>query len=153
VSGITSSASVSTSSLSAPDSAASLLYSVQSGTIVLSRELPAFGGGWGAGAGALGSPDLGGAAVTANAGRAASLGALSVPEGWTSAAPAFSQVASAMPGGASPLGATPPVVPGGQGAPLGRPLSNTAGRRGASARETARYSYRPAVFQRPVYTG
>jgi hypothetical protein len=58
-----------------------------------------------------------------------------------------------MPGGASPLGATPPVVPGGQGAPLGRPLSNTAGRRGASARETARYSYRPAVFQRPVYTG
>jgi PPE-repeat protein len=153
VSGITSSASVSTSSLSAPDSAASLLYSVQSGTIVLSRELPAFGGGWGAGAGALGSPDLGGAAVTANVGRAASLGALSVPEGWTSAAPAFSQVASAMPGGASALGATPPVVPGGHGAPLGRPLSRTAGRPGASARETARYSYRPAVYQRPVYTG
>jgi PPE-repeat protein len=157
VSGITSSASVSTSSLSAPGSAVSLMYSLQSGTSALGKGLPAFesalGGGWNPGAGAVGSPDLGGAAVTANAGRAASLGALSVPEGWTSAAPAFSQVASAMPGGASPLAAAPPVVPGGQGTPLGPPLSKTAGRHGTSARETARYYYRPAVLQRPVYTG
>jgi PPE-repeat protein len=152
VSGITSSASVSTSSLSAPDSAVSLMYSIQSGTTTLGRELPAFSSGWGPGAGAVGPPDLGGA-VTANAGRAASLGTLSVPEGWTSAAPAFSQVASAMPGGASALGATPSVVPGGQGAPLGSPLSKMAGRKGASAPQAARYHFRRAVVQRPVYTG
>jgi PPE-repeat protein len=151
-SGITSSASVSTSSLSAPYSAASLMYSIQSGTTALGGGLPAFSSGWGPGAGAVGSPELGGA-VTANAGRAASLGALSVPEGWTSAAPAFSQVASAMPGGASALGASPSVGPGGQGGPLGSPLSKMAGRNGASAPQTARYHYRPAVVQRPVYTG
>ena len=91
------------------------------------------------GAGSLSSPGMGGAGVSAAAGRAASLGALSVPQGWTSAAPAFSQVASALPA-ASGLGAAPPVVPGGQGAPFGPPLA-------------ARYYFRPAVVQRPVYTG
>jgi hypothetical protein len=95
---------------------------------------------------------MGGAGVSAAAGRAASLGALSVPQGWTSAAPAFSQVASALPA-ASGLGAAPPVVPGGQGAPFGPPLAKMAGRQGTSAPLAARYYFRPAVVQRPVYTG
>ena len=63
---------------------------------------------------------MGGAAVTAGVGRAASLGVLSVPQGWTSAAPAFSQVASAMPG-ASRLGATPPVAPSAPTGPVRHP--------------------------------
>jgi PPE-repeat protein len=150
VSGLTtSSASMSTSSLSAPDSAVSLMYSIQSGPVLGS----AIGNGWAHGAGVIGSPGMGDAVMTANVGRAASLGALSVPEGWTSAAPAFSQVASAVPGGASAMGAAPPIVPGGQGTPVGPPLSKLAASESPSASQGARYFYRPAVVQRPVYTG
>jgi len=108
--------------------------------------------GAGPGAGAWSSPHLGGLDVTAASGRAASLGGLSVPQGWTSAAPAFSQVASALPAG-SALPVTTPVLPGGQGTPLSPPMSKMAGRQGASAPETARYYFRPPMVQRPVYTG
>ena len=96
---------------------------------------------------------MGDAAVTAGAGRAASLGVLSVPQGWTSAAPAFSQVASAMPG-ASGLGATPPVVPGGrpQARSVLRWLIRPSGG-GTSSPLAARYYVRPAMVQRPVYAG
>ncbi|MGA8328716.1 MAG: PPE domain-containing protein, partial [Mycobacterium sp.] len=150
VSGLTtSSASMSASSISAPNSALSLMYSIQSRPVFGS----ALGTGWGPGAGALGSPGVSDVAVTANVGRAASLGALSVPEGWTSAAPAFSQVASAMPGGASAVAAPPPAVPGGQGGPLGAPAANNAGRGGPSQPLAARYYVRPAMVQRPVYAG
>jgi hypothetical protein len=95
---------------------------------------------------------MGGAGVSAAAGRAASLGALSVPQGWTSAAPAFSQVASALPA-AGGLGAPPPVVPGGPAAPFGAPLANTPARGGTSSPLAARYDIRPAIVQRPVYAG
>lgn len=100
----------------------------------------------------MSSPSLGGATVSATAGRAASLGALSVPQGWTSAAPAFSQVASALPATSAP-GATSPVLPSGQGAPFGARPANSAGRAGESSPVTARYYFRTAVVQRPVYTG
>ena len=106
--------------------------------------------GVGSGAGALSSPGFGGTAVTATAGRAASLGALSVPQGWTSAAPAFSQVASALPGGTS---TTSPVVPPSQASPFGVPRANSAGRADADSRPAALYTYRTAVLNRPVYTG
>ena len=111
--------------------------------------------GVGSGAGALSASGMGGTAVTATAGRAASLGALSVPQGWTSAAPAFSQVASALPAASGP-GATPPVVPGGPASPFGPPVgnaANVAGRGGTSSPLAARYYVRPAMVQRPVYAG
>ena len=95
---------------------------------------------------------MGDAAVTAGVGRAASLGVLSVPQGWTSAAPAFSQVASALPAG-SGLNATSPVVPGGPAAPFGPPMANTAEGGGKSSPLAARYYVRPAMVQRPVYAG
>ena len=156
VSGTASSASMATSGISTLGSAGSLMNSFGSATSAFGNGFQPFGtalsSGWGSGAGALSSPGMGGTAVTAGVGRAASLGALSVPQGWTSAAPAFSQVASALPA-ASGLGATPPVVPGGQGAPFGPPLAQMAGRQGTSAPLAARYYFRPAVVQRPVYTG
>ncbi|HZS22355.1 MAG TPA: PE/PPE C-terminal domain-containing protein, partial [Pseudonocardiaceae bacterium] len=108
------------------------------------------GPGWGPGT--FGSSQVGGAAVTASVGRAASLGALSVPQGWTSAAPAFSQAATALPGGSGPS-ATAPVVPTGSAAPFGAPPAQTGGRGGTSSPLAARYFVRPAVVQRPVYGG
>jgi PPE-repeat protein len=156
VSGAASSSSMATSGVSALGSAGSLMNSFGSATSAFGNGFQSFGPalspGMSSAAGALSSPATGGAAVTAGVGRAASLGTLSVPQGWTSAAPAFSQVASALPAG-SGLGATPPVVPGGQGAPFGPPLAKMAGRQGASAPQSARYFFRPAVLQRPVYTG
>jgi hypothetical protein len=100
----------------------------------------------------LSSPGITGTAVTAGVGRAASLGVLSVPQGWASAAPAFSHVASALAAASGP-GATPPVVPNGPGAPFGRPLANMAERGGTSQPLAARYYVRPAMVQRPVYAG
>ena len=156
VSGTASSASMATSGISTLGSASSLMNSIGSATSAFGKGFQAFGSAlsssWGSGASALSSPGMGGTAVTAGVGRAASLGVLSVPQGWTSAAPAFSQVASALPA-ASGLGATPPVVPGGPGAPFGPPLANMAGRQGTSAPLAPRYYFRPAVVQRPVYTG
>ena len=156
VSGTASSASMSTSGISMLGSASSLMNSFGSATSAFGKGFQVFGSplsiGVSSGAGALSSPGMGGAAVTAAAGRAASLGVLSVPQGWTSAAPAFSQVASALPAG-SGLGAPPPVVPGGPAGPFGAPAANMAGRQGTSAPLAARYNVRPAMVQRPVYAG
>jgi PPE-repeat protein len=156
VSGTTSAASMSTSGISMLGSASSLMNSFGSATSAFGKGFQVFGSplstGVSSGAGALSSPGMGGAAVTAAAGRAASLGVLSVPQGWTSAAPAFSQVASALPA-ASGLGPPPPVVPGGPGGPFGAPAANMAGRGGTSQPLAARYYVRPAMVQRPVYAG
>jgi PPE-repeat protein len=157
VSGAGSSASMLTSALSTLGSAGSLSNSFGSATGAFGKGLGAFGStlssGVGSGTGALGSSGMGDAAVTASAGRAASLGMLSVPQGWTSAAPAFSQTASTLPG-ASGLGATPAVAPGVPPAgPLGSPMANAAERGGPSSPLAARYNVRPAVTQRPVYAG
>ena len=152
VSGTASSASMFTSMLA---SAGSLMNPIGSATSAFGNGFQAFGSALssvGPGAGALSSPGMGGTAVTAGVGRAATLGALSVPQGWTSAAPAFSQVASALPA-ASGVNATPPVVPGGPAAPFGPPMANTAERGGTSSPLAARYNVRPAFAQRPVYAG
>jgi hypothetical protein len=107
--------------------------------------------GVGSGAGALSSPGIGDTAVTASAGRAASLGAMSVPQGWTSAAPAFSQVASALPAGGPHV--APPNVPASPTSPIGVPPSNSTERVGVSTPLRARYNFRPTIVQRPVYAG
>jgi PPE-repeat protein len=149
VSGAATSASMSASGISMLGSASSLGNSFGS----------SFGNGFqmlgptlsGSGASAISSSGPGGTAVTATAGRAASLGALSVPQGWTSAAPAFSQVASALPAATGPA-TTPPVAPGSPATPLGAPQVNTAAR-SANSPLAARYNVRPAMVQRPVYAG
>jgi PPE-repeat protein len=154
VSGAASSVSMATSGVSMLGSAGSLMNTVGPATVTSARSFQMSGSvmstGVGSGAGALSSPGIGGTAVTATAGRAASLGELSVPQGWTSAAPAFSQVASALPSGAR---VTSPVVPAGQTSPFALPRANSTGRAGADSPLAARYTVRPAVLNRPVYTG
>ena len=154
VSGAASSVSMATSGVSMLGSAGSLMNTLGPATATIAQSFQMSGSvlstGVGSGAGALSSPGVGGTAVTASAGRAASLGAMSVPQGWTSSAPAFSQVPSALPGGAR---ATTPVAPGSQTGPLGAPTANTAGRGGVSQPLAARYNFRPAMVQRPVSAG
>jgi PPE-repeat protein len=156
VSGTASSASMSTSGISMLGSAGSLMNSIGSSTSAFGKEFQVFGSalssGWGSGAHVLGSSGMGSAAVTANVGRAGTLGVLSVPQGWTSAAPTASHVASAMPG-ASQLGTTPPVAPSAPTGPVGTPLANATERGGTSSPLAARYNVRPAMVQRPVYAG
>jgi hypothetical protein len=147
---------MSTSGISMLGSTSSLMNSFGSATSAFGKSFqmfgPALSPGLGSGASAFSSSGMGGAAVTASAGRAASLGALSVPQGWTAAAPAYSQVASALPA-AGGLGPTPPVAPSGPAGPFGAPLANTPARGGTSSPLAARYDIRPAIVQRPVYAG
>jgi PPE-repeat protein len=158
VSGAASSGSMLTSGLSMLGSAGTLINSFGSATSAFGKGFGAFGStlssSVGSGTGALSSSGMGDAAVAASAGRAASLGVLSVPQGWTSAAPAFAQGGGTLPA-ASGLGATPPVAPGAPAAgPLGTPMANAAERGGGpSSPLAARYNVRPAVTQRPVSAG
>src|SRR5271168_4946198 len=146
VSGAASSGSMATSGVSTLGSAGSLMNAFGTATGTFAQGFQMSGSvmstGVGSGAGALSSPGFGGTAVTATAGRAASLGAMSVPQGWTSAAPAFSQVASALPAGG------PRVAPAGNAeanptSPMGVPPSNSTERAGASSPLRARYNFRP----------
>ena len=57
-------------------------------------------GSYGSGVGAAGSVGLGGAGVSAGLGRAASVGGLSVPQSWATAAPAIRLAATSLPAGA-----------------------------------------------------
>ena len=93
--------------------------------------------------------------VTAGVGRAASLGMLSVPQSWTSAAPAFSQVGSALP--ATSASATPATAPAAStGTPSGMPMpGKSAATRGNDdpGRPPLRAGFRPTVVHEPVYVG
>ncbi|MFZ0714603.1 PPE family protein [Mycobacterium sp.] len=153
-SGAASSVSMATSGVSMLGSAGSLMNTFGPATTAFSRGFQISGSatstGVGSGAGALSSPGIGGTSVTATAGRAASLGPLSVPQGWTSAAPAFSQVPSALPGGAR---VTTPVVPTNPAGPIGVPPASPTQRVGVSSPLAARYNFRPPMVQRPVYAG
>jgi PPE-repeat protein len=144
------------SSASMLGSAGSVMNSVGSTTSASGRGFQVFGSalnpGLGSGVGALSSPGIGETAVSAGVGRAATLGALSVPPGWTSAAPAFSQVPSALPS-AGQLGGPQPAAASSPTAPFGAPAANTVQRGGASSPLAARYNVRPAMVQRPVYAG
>jgi PPE-repeat protein len=154
VSGAASGVSMSASGASMLGSAASLMNTFGPATATFAQTFQMSGSvmstGVGAGAGALSSPGFGGTAVTATAGRAASLGAMSVPQGWTSAAPAFSQVPSALPSGAR---VATPVVPTNPTSPIGVPPANPTVRVGVSSPLAARYNFRPQMVQRPVYAG
>ncbi|ATO62906.2 MULTISPECIES: PPE family protein [Mycobacterium avium complex (MAC)] len=76
--------------------------------------------------GAPGSAGLGGAAVSAGVGRAATVGALSVPQTWASAAPAMSPAATALP--STSLATAPGATTGAPASMLGAPLATMAGR-------------------------
>ncbi|BBY08712.1 PPE family protein [Mycobacterium noviomagense] len=115
----------------------------------------AAGLGLGPAAGALGSaaglPGLG--AVSAEMGQAASLGALSVPHGWASAAPAFSQALSRTSGLSAALGATPLVSPNAPVGMPGMPLGGIAGMASHEGDELPLYGFRPIVMARPPAAG
>ena len=157
VSGAASSVSMATSGVSMLGSAGSLMNTFGPLTATFGQSFQMSGSvmstGLGSGAGALSSPGMGGTAVTATAGRAASLGAMSVPQGWTSAAPAFSQVPSALPGGARVTTPVVPTNPTNPTSPVGVPPSSSTERAGAGSPLRARYNFRPAMVQRPVYAG
>jgi PPE-repeat protein len=149
VSGTGSFASMSTSGFSAIGSASSLVRSVGSTAGVLVQQFRTMGSALGNGFGS----GLGSAQVTAGMGRATSLGTLSVPQSWASAAPAFSNVGSALP--AASVSATPAVVPGGPGGMLnGMPMLPNATRgMGAPTTYTPRFGFRPSMVPHPVYAG
>jgi PPE-repeat protein len=104
-------------------------------------------------AGALGSAGLPGlGAVSAGMGQAASLGALSVPNGWTAAAPTLSKMATELPG-VSALGATPLTASGGPVGMPGMPLAGVAGMADHDVEEIPIYGFRPIVMARPPAAG
>ena len=99
---------------------------------------------------ALGSPGLGGSAVTAGMGRATLVGAMSVPHSW----------AAATPGTGSPVGApsaglayAPSAEAGMAGVPgmPGMPMAGSGGRSFGFA--APRYGFRPTVVAHPPAAG
>jgi PPE-repeat protein len=153
-SGAGSAASMSTSGIGAIGSVSSLIQSVGPTANVFTNQIRMMGLtlGNGLGSGTSG-PGMGSAAVTAGLGRAASLGTLTVPQSWASAAPAFSHVGSTLPGAG--VSATAAVSPGEPGGMLnGMPMlpSATRGMGGPTA-YTPRFGFRPTVVQHPLYAG
>jgi PPE-repeat protein len=106
-------------------------------------------------AGALGSPSLGGSAVSAGVGRATLVGAMSVPQSWAAAAPPGTSaplMASSSGGWAIAPGAgtemtAMPGVPGMPGMPMG-----ASGGRGFGF-AAPRYGFRPTVVAHPPAAG
>src|SRR4029077_12358822 len=113
----------------------------------------ALGNGFSSGTGVFATPDMSSVAMTANVGRAATVGMMSVPQSWASSAPAFSQVGSALPGVSS--SAAPAVAASGPGGtPGGMPMLGNAQRStGSSTPPRLTIGYRPAVVPDPVYAG
>jgi PPE-repeat protein len=144
----TSLASGTGSSASMPTSGISMIGSASS----LMRLGSAVGSGVGSGTGVFAAPGMS-STVTASVGRAASLGMLSVPQSWTSAAPAFSQVGSALPGISG--SAAPAVAASGPGGtPSGMPMLGNAQRgTGSSTPPLLTIGHRPTVVPDPVYAG
>jgi PPE-repeat protein len=157
-SGAGSGASMSTSGISMIGSAGTLMRSVGPAASIFGNQFQALGStlgsGFGSGTGAFGAPGMGSAAVTAGVGRAASVGMLSVPQSWASAAPAFSQVAPALP--VTSASAAPAVMSGGPGGTLGGMpmLANaTRGMSAPTAPPPLRIGFRPSMVPDPVYAG
>ena len=154
--GTGSATSMSTLGLSVIGSAGSLVGSVGPRSAVLANQIRmlglTLGNGFGSGTGAFGASGMGSAQVTAGVGRAASLGPLSVPQSWASAAPAFSHVGSALPGAS--VSATPAASPGPESMLNGMPMLPNATRgMGAPTAYAPRFGFRPTVVQTPVYAG
>jgi hypothetical protein len=142
-----------TTGLSMLSSANTLMNSMSPAAGAFSSQMQIWGSALpsGVSSGALSS--VGNAAVNASVGRAATLSMLSVPQNWTTAAPAFSQfsqVSSVLPAtGANAVpavaAANPSMVP--------PPLSTLVARESSPMVQTARFDVRPTVVQRPVAAG
>lgn len=91
----------------------------------------------------LGGPN---SAVSAGAGRAATLGPLSVPPAWTSIATPNSPLVSAL--GTTPLGAPQAV----QGLP-GMPVPTNANTTNTAAAATPKYGFRSSIIMRSPMAG
>lgn len=160
-SGTGSSASMGSSGLSAIGSAGSLplMQSLGPAAGVVGNQFQGLGygmgNGLGPGAGTVAAPGMGNAVVSASVGRAASLGMLSVPQGWASAAPAFGQFGSMLPAASS--GAAPAAVPAGPGSTLGGMpmLANSAASRnaGSSGPPPLKIGFRPTMVYETVAGG
>jgi PPE-repeat protein len=123
----------------------------------LTSNVSGLAAGLGSGTAALGTSGLPGlgAAMSAEIGQAAPLGALSVPQAWTAAAPALGKVATELPGASalSPaLGATPLVPPAGPVGMPGVPLGGIAGMADHEIDEPL-YGFRLIVMPRPPAAG
>jgi PPE-repeat protein len=104
--------------------------------------------------GALGSPGLGGSAVSAGMGRATLVGAMSVPQSWAAATPATgSPVGAPSAGWAIAPGAGVGEMAGMPGVPgmPGMPMVGSAGRGFGFA--APRYGFRPTVVAHPPAAG
>jgi PPE-repeat protein len=152
-SGTGSTATMGTTGLTMLTSADSLMKSISPAASVLSNQIRIWGSALPSGIspGAFGS--VGNVATSASVGRAATLGVLSVPQNWTTAAPAFSQfsqVSSILPTtGANAVPAVTAANPG----MVPPPLSTLFGRESTPMVSTARFDVRPTVVQRPVAAG
>jgi len=106
-------------------------------------------------AGALGSPSLGGSAVSAGVGRATLVGAMSVPQSWAAAAPPGTSaplMASSSGGWAIAPGAgTETVAMHGVPGMPGMPMGASGGRGFGFA--APRYGFRPTVVAHPPAAG
>jgi PPE-repeat protein len=151
-SGAGSSASLGASGASMLGSASSVMRSVTPAIGMFGNFQPV-ASALGSSSGAFASPTLSNLAVSAGLGRATSVGVLSVPQSWASAAPAFNPVAASLPA-TSASAATPAVSAANPGGMLGAPWAPLAGRAGSTpVASTPRFDVRPTVVQRPVYAG
>ncbi len=148
------SSSMSGSSMALLGSASALMKSMSPAASVLTNGLQAWGSTFGSGisSSAASSAGMGSAAMSANVGRAASLGIMSVPQSWTSAAPAFSQVSAASIVPTTGANAVPAVAAANPGM-IPPPLATLAGRESTPMVSTPRFDVRPTVVQRPVAAG
>ncbi|MBV8787658.1 MAG: PE/PPE C-terminal domain-containing protein, partial [Mycobacterium sp.] len=120
----------------------------------------AVGNGFSSGTSLFAAPGMNSIQVAAGAGRAASVGMLSVPQSWTTAAPAqMSQLSASLPSAkitALPAAAAgePPAVPGGPGTNGVPMIPNAArGTGGSALPPPLRIGHRPNVVSEHVLGG
>ncbi len=153
-----SAASTMSSSMSAMSSVSSVAKALGSSTTVASGEVKALTGEFSSAAGALPPGLFAGlagpqSAVSAEVGRAVSLGGLSVPQSWSSTALASGPVAAPLPGAG--LGSIPALQTSAPSNMLGGlPIAGMAPRgEGGLSSAAPRAGVRPTVMPRPEFGG
>jgi PPE-repeat protein len=101
--------------------------------------------------GSLGSPGLGGSAISAGMGRATLVGAMSVPQSWAAATPGTSAPLMASPSGGWAIAPGAGTEMAGMPGMPGMPMAGSAGRGFGFA--APRYGFRPTVVAHPPAAG